>query len=151
MHTGREDRLWNWSFSQLLDLCDLDLDLTFDWVIRHTIVYHSLTYIHTKFRSNQKNFLWWADAWRDVCMYGWTLDKETSFISSIRRSWPQKAWADQILSVQLQYPFWTVLNQQHILLNWLPTTKAGSFLYLQQNSIISAIHHHSKFYASYYQ
>jgi len=58
MHTGGGDRLWNWPFSQLTDLCDLDVGSG------HTAYHHvSFTdlYLHNKFSSNRTNFLWFFD------------------------------------------------------------------------------------------
>jgi len=77
MHIVRGDRLWNWPFSQLSDLCDLDLGLG------HTANCHvSLIdlYLYTEFHSNGKNFVWTGRR-----MYVWT-DIDTGFIRSTCRS-----------------------------------------------------------------
>jgi len=55
MHTSRGDRLLNWPFSQLLDLRDLDLGSGYMTYRRVSLIN---LYVHTKFHSNQNNFLW---------------------------------------------------------------------------------------------
>jgi len=68
MHsTGEECRLWNGLFLQLLDLCDLDLDLGSSHMAYWRVALIDF-YVHTKFCWKWTNILW-----TDRRMYEWTV------------------------------------------------------------------------------
>ena len=97
MDIGEVDRLWNWPFTQLLDHRHLDLGSSHTAYRRVTLIN---LYLHTKFRSNCKNFV---DGRTQVCMHvrmdGQT-DTETSF-SRLTPSWPKSVSAlAQIVTAQ---------------------------------------------------
>ena len=76
--------------------------LTLYWVIRHTIVHHSLTSIYiTKFHWNGKNFLW-----TDERTYWRTYQTASNVIRSTRRSRPKNHYK---LEMQLSLR-WQILD-----------------------------------------
>jgi len=56
MHIDGGHSLLNWQFSHISDLCDLDLGS--GHMVYYCVSLINLSCLHTKFRSNRKNFLW---------------------------------------------------------------------------------------------
>ena len=77
MHNGGGDRLKSSIFGNF----QTSVTLTLDWVIRHTIVYHSSTSIYKPNFAEIVNIFWWTDGQTNVRMDGW-MDTNTSFIRS---------------------------------------------------------------------